>query len=114
MKKLNVFFLLAALFMLSCSTSKKGEKSVQNKPDRMEFTVTKIQNEMDGQTIFMEDDKDGRFMTIISPANGNWIDLKIGDKISLVAEEIMELGFAALAILAICLYQKYLSDTELS
>jgi hypothetical protein len=56
----------------------------------MELIVTKIQNEMDGQTLFLEDDKGGQFTTIISPANGNWIDLTIGNRISLVAEEIME------------------------
>ncbi len=89
MGKITAFFLLTSLLIAGCSTSKTNNHS-SNISNPMEFTVTKIQDEMDGQTIFMEDDKGGKFITIISIPNGNFVDLNIGDRISLTAEEIME------------------------
>lgn len=78
-----------ALLIASCNTPKAGD-SEEGQNSRMEFTVTKIQNEKDGQSIFMQDDKGGQYTTIISIPNGNWIDLTVGDRISLVATEILE------------------------
>ena len=78
-----------ALLTTSCNTSKSNNESSDDNI-RMELIVTKIQNEKDGQTIFMKDDKGGRYTTIISPANGNWVVLNVGDRISLEAKEIME------------------------
>lgn len=89
MKQLTVVFVFLALIAAGCTLPKANNNSL-DKNSRMEFTVTKIQNEKDGQTLFMEDNNGGKFITIISPANGNFVELKVGDKISLVAEEIME------------------------
>lgn len=81
--------LLITLLITSCNSSKSNNES-SNDSTQMELIITKIQNEKDGQTIFMKDDKGGRYTTIISPANGNWVELNVGDRISLEAEEIME------------------------
>lgn len=89
MKQIAVVFLLLASIIAGCTAPKANNHSY-DKDSRMELTVTKIQNEKDGQTLFLEDEKGGRFITIISPANGNFVELKLGDKVSLVAEEIME------------------------
>lgn len=88
MKKIIAFLSLSALLITACNAPKNNNSN--HNEHRMEFTVSKIQNEKDGQTIFMEDDKGGRYITIISPANGNFVELNVGDKISLVAETIME------------------------
>lgn len=82
---IGISTLLITLF--ACSSPKNTPK--QN-VDRMEFTVTHIQNEKDGQTISMTDDRGGRYITVISIPNGNYIDLAVGNKISLIAEEILE------------------------
>lgn len=89
MKIVTTIALFLALLIMGCSTSKSNSKTSNNE-SRMEFTVTKIQNKKDGQTIFMDNNKGGQYITIISPANGNWIELNVGDKISLTAREIME------------------------
>lgn len=89
MTKTFVSTMLVILILASCGTPKNNNGNM-NSDNRMEFMVTKIQNEKDGQTIFLEDENEGRYTTVISPANGNFVDLKVGDKISLVAETIME------------------------
>lgn len=80
MKKLALLLMLSAL-VISCNTTQKS----------LEFLVTNIQPEKDGQTLFLENEKGQLFTTIISPANGNFIDLVKGDKISLVTKEIIEM-----------------------
>jgi hypothetical protein len=85
----TVFTALILIAMFSCNITKKNIPV--NKIERMEFTVSKIQNEMDGQIIFLEDDKGQTFTTIISIPNGNFVELKQGDRVSLIAEEIMEM-----------------------
>lgn len=89
MNKLLIVILTFTLLIEGCSTPKANKKS-NNDLNKMEFVVSKIKNEKDGQTISMKDEKGGKYITIISPANGNFVKLKIGDKISLVAKEIME------------------------
>lgn len=91
MRQTTVISLLFSLALLiaSCNTPKAGD-SEEGQNSRMELMVTKIHNEKDGQSIFMQDDKGGQYTTIISIPNGNWIDLTIGDRISLVATEILE------------------------
>lgn len=81
--------LIMILFTItSCNTIKN--KMNKNTDPRMEFIVHEIQNEKDGQTLFLKDDKGGNYTTIISPANGNFIDVEVGNRISLVAKLIME------------------------
>ena len=85
MKKLTLFFILSILF-IGCATTKNSS----------EFFITKIQGEKDGQTLFLKDDKGQVYTTIISPANGNYVDVNQGDKISLDIKEIMEMESPAI------------------
>lgn len=89
MKYLLICCTVLLLLVMACNTSKNGAQT-GDKAVQMELTVSKIQDEKDGQTIFLEDDRGEKYTTIISPANGNWVELSEGDKISLVATEIME------------------------
>ncbi len=80
MKKLILFFILSIL-LIGCATTKTSS----------EFLITKIQSEKDGQTLFLKNDKGQVYTTIISPANGNFVNVNQGDKISLDIKEIMEM-----------------------
>jgi hypothetical protein len=64
---------------MSCKSNKARTVETDKK---MTFWVLNIQNEMDGQTLTLKNEKGEKFTTIISPANGNYIELKKGDKIS--------------------------------
>lgn len=88
MKNRICFLLFLAIFLVSCGASKNNNSTSNN--NKMEFTVTHIKNEMDGQTISLKDDKGGDYITVISIPNGNFVDLKVGNRIQLTAEEIME------------------------
>lgn len=88
MKIVTIILLIIALAFNSCASTKN---KATNNNKRMEFTITKIQNEKDGQTLFLEDDKGGKFTTVISIPNGNFVDVKTGNRISLVAKEILEM-----------------------
>lgn len=82
---LIVFVLLS----IGCSMSKTNSVT-QDGNKQMELTITKIQDEKDGQTLFLEDNEGKQYITIISPANGNWLELNIDDRVSLISEEIMK------------------------
>lgn len=84
-----IIFLFLILIFSGCSASKSNSHPSENNK-QMKFVVTKVQDEKDGQTIFLNDHKGRQYITIISPVNGNWIELLEGDKISLFAEEIMK------------------------
>ena len=88
MKRITrILIILALLTIYSCNTTPKNKTNSSN---RLEFTVSKIQNEKDGQTVFLKDDKNVVYTTIISPANDNFVDLEVGNRISLIAKKIME------------------------
>lgn len=90
MKTLTGFLLILALFVVSaCSATQ--ENATINKNSRMEFIVTKIQNEMDGQTLFLKDDNGNKFTTIISIPNGNFVEVKKGDRISLIVKDTIKI-----------------------
>lgn len=78
---------LLILTFLACGSSQNNSSKVNS---TMEFTVTKIRSEKDGETLFLNDHKGVPFTTIISIPNGNYIALNEGDKISLKAVAIME------------------------
>lgn len=85
MKNIILVSFLLLLLIAGCSISTPKNHSLKiNNP--MEFTVTKIQDEMDGQTIFLKDDEGRPYTTIVSIPNGNYVDFNIGDRISLVVE----------------------------
>lgn len=79
MKNLTLFF--ALIIMISCTTQKQHS----------EFLITKIRAEKDGQTLFLENDKGKVYTTIISFANGNFIEVNQGDKISLEIKDIIKM-----------------------
>lgn len=84
----RIITVIILLTIISCRTTKN--KMDKNTTSKMEFIINKIQNERDGQTLFLKDDKGGNYITVISPANGNFVDVKVGNRISLIAKEIME------------------------
>lgn len=86
MKLISIILSVIVLTFNSCGSAKN--KANDNK--RMEFTITKIQNEKDGQTLFLKDDKNREFTTVISIPNGNFIKVETGNHISLIAREILE------------------------
>lgn len=89
MKASILSIVLLAVLFTSCSSAKK--KNELNNSSRSEYTITDIRNEKDGQTLFLSDDKGGKFTTVISIPNGNYVDVEKGDRISLVAKEILEM-----------------------
>ncbi|PIE78288.1 MAG: hypothetical protein CSA15_08575 [Candidatus Delongbacteria bacterium] len=82
----GILTILITFTIYSCQTTKN---KTTNDKNRMKFIVSKIQNEIDGQTVFLKDDKGRNYTTIISIPNGNYIDLKVGNRISLIAKEII-------------------------
>lgn len=80
MKKLTLFFALL-IFLIGCIDTEKSS----------EFLITKIQNEKDEQTLFLENDKGEIFTSIISIPNGNFIEVKEGNRISLEIKEIINM-----------------------
>lgn len=66
---------------MSCNTVKK-ENNV--------FTISKIQQEKDGKTLFLKDDENKIYTTIISIPNGNYIKVNEGDKIKIDITEILD------------------------
>lgn len=89
MKILKLILLSMVFFLNSCGSNKT--KSQTSNAERMEFTITKIQNEKDGQTLFLKDEKGVEFTTVISIPNGNFVEVEKGNRISLVAKEILEM-----------------------
>ncbi len=81
--------LLVCLIFMGCLPS-KNTSTIGTNDLEMKLTITKIRNEKDGQTLFMSDDKGGDFITVISFANGNWVEVDKGDIIILEAVEILE------------------------
>lgn len=76
--------------LISCGSTNTKEK-INDKPHTMELTITDIRYEKDGQTLFLSDEKGGKYTTVISIPNGNYVEVKKGDRISLVAKEILEM-----------------------
>lgn len=90
MKTLTGFLLALIIFAVySCSTTQKSATLKKN--SRMEFTVTKIQNEMDGQTLFLKDDNGNKYTTVISIPNGNFVEVKKGNRISLIVKDLIKM-----------------------
>ncbi len=54
------------------------------------FTISKIQQEKDGQTLFLKDNDNKVYTTIISIPNGNFIKVNEGDNIRIKIKEILD------------------------
>ncbi|MCA0960020.1 hypothetical protein LCL86_13255 [Muricauda ruestringensis] len=57
-----------------------------------EYLVIHTKDEIDGQTVTVKDYNNKIYTTVISIANGNWVDLKVGDIISLEIEDIIKIN----------------------
>lgn len=76
---LHILFI--TLFLGACHPSKETDDI---------FTITKIQQEKDGQTLFLKGKGGEVYTTVISIPNGNFIEVKQGDQVKLEIEEILE------------------------
>lgn len=103
--------ILTALMLLGVNSCISTKNSL-TKNSRMEFTITKIQNESDGQTLFLKDDNGKKFTTIISIPNGNFVEVEKGNKISLIVKDIIELKYVAIVSKDITVLSKI--ETQIS
>lgn len=85
MLKIILTLSLSILPLSSCVVNKNSVSL-----NDIEFIVTHILNESDGQTITLRDNNKNEYKTVISIANGNWIFLDIGDIITLEIEDIID------------------------
>ncbi len=81
MVKNLIVFLFIVIFTIGCSIKEK----------RLEFLITKIEQEKDGQMLFLKNDKNEVFTTIISIPNGNYIEVDQGNKIALEIIEVIKM-----------------------
>lgn len=75
------------ILLLSCNPKKTDTPS---------FTITKIKNEKDGKTLFLKNENEEVYTTVISIPNGNFVDVKEGDVISLKIEDTLQMTPPAL------------------
>lgn len=68
-----------------CCTS---NKYIHKNSGENEYIVTKIENEINSQTLFLKNDSGQKFKTINSSTNKNLIELKEGDRVSISVKEI--------------------------
>lgn len=76
-----LYFLFVSLFLGACEAP-KDSKDI--------FTITKVQPEKDGQTLFLKGKEGEVYTTVISIPNGNFIKVKEGDQVKLEIEEILD------------------------
>lgn len=86
MKTLFASLLLFTL-LIACNTQK-------NYPNA--YTITKIQAEKDGQTLFLKNDKGEVYITIISIPNGNFIKVQEGNVITFEVQDTLKMDPPAL------------------
>ncbi len=67
--------------LMSCNAIKKENKV---------FTISRIQQEKDGQTLFLKDNDNKIYTTVISIPNGNFIKVNEGDNIRIDIKEILD------------------------
>ncbi len=86
MKTLFVSLIVFTL-LISCNTPKTFPNA---------YTITKIQPEKDGQTLYLKNDKDDVYTTIISIPNGNFIKLEEGNVITFDVQGTIKMNPPAL------------------
>lgn len=74
---------VAFLLLIACHT--------QNNTSTV-YTITKIQPEKDGQTLFLKTDQGAVYTTIISIPNGNFIKVHEGDKITMDIQDTLKMN----------------------
>jgi len=78
--KIILQFVLAAL-LLGCNPSSGSRET---------YYISKISQEKDGKTLYLKDQNNNDFTTVISIPNGNYIEVNEGDTISVEIESIIE------------------------
>ena len=79
--------LIAFALLIACNTKKNYTNS---------YTITKIQPEKDGQTLFLKNEKGDVYTTIISIPNGNFIKLEEGNVITFDVQDTIKMDPPAL------------------
>lgn len=79
--------LIAFALLIACNTQKNYPNS---------YTITKIQPEKDGQTLFLKNEKGDVYTTIISIPNGNFIKLEEGNVITFDVQDTIKMDPPAL------------------
>lgn len=87
LKKILIIVITSLLF-ISCNSLKHTSAYLNTN----EYLVIHTKDEIDGQTVTVKDYNNKIYTTVISIANGNWVDLKVGDIISLEIEDIIKIN----------------------
>ncbi|WP_308992431.1 hypothetical protein QLS71_000445 [Mariniflexile litorale] len=77
--KAVITIIIITLF-LGCKTMEETNK----------YTITKIEQGKDGQTLYLKDSKNNVYTTVISIPNGNFVKVEEGNKIKLEIIKMIE------------------------
>lgn len=92
MNKIAAIIGLVCFLFTACNTVKENVDNAETpNSNTMVFTIDKIIQEKDGETLILKDEKGNIYTTVISIANGNYVEVGTGDKISLEAKQILEI-----------------------
>jgi uncharacterized OB-fold protein len=72
-------------FVLLCSVACNAPKETEDV-----YSITGVQQEKDGKTLFLEDATGTEYSTVISIPNGNYVEVKVGDRVKLEINEVLE------------------------
>ncbi|MBP0904297.1 hypothetical protein ACFSKN_18615 [Mariniflexile gromovii] len=72
---------MAFVFAIGCNTISNNKKL---------FTITKIEQGKDGQTLYIRNSENKTYTTVISIPNGNFVEVIEGDRIQIDIQEIIE------------------------
>lgn len=78
---------MLSFLLTQCSNKTKDLTNTSNDV----YTVVNVKNESDSATVTLSDARGGKYQTVISIANGNWIDLEKGDRVKVSYEELLEM-----------------------
>lgn len=79
---------ITSLLFISCNSFKQTSAYLNTN----EYLVIHTKDEIDGQTVTVKDYNNKTHTTVISIPNGNWVDLKVGDIISLEIEDTIKIN----------------------
>lgn len=85
MFKFRVSVFLVVFSLISCKTHKLNRANLEKDT----FQVVHINNEIDGQTLTLKNNKGQLNTTVISIPNGNWVELEVGSVVSIETGDII-------------------------
>jgi len=88
MQKKMLVFVTTLFVFFSCNTVKHNYSALR----KSEFLVIHSKDESDGQSITLRSYNDNIYTTVLSIPNGNWVELQVGDVISLEIEDTIEMN----------------------